>query len=729
MFKKLFLIVCCVALLFTRANAACFTNEEINSDRIIDSKRSSGNIHDTLTDSTKNISSCLIADLRSVQMPSPQPRCISVSPTGNVTINWTVPEDISGTFYSYKIYSSTLLSGPYSLIDSIFTYSQSSYTHIGANANNVSVYYYIITSSGSGNLISPPVDTIRTMLLNVTNPGNGTAILNWNAIATPAISSSSSIYKVYDEFPSGVWNLTGTTSNLFLIDTIFICNAAINYKVELADNTGCTSVSSIDGGVFQNTIVPAIPQLDTISVDDNNNAVMNWNVSPSSDVEAYVIYKVTGGIGVPIDTVYGINNISFTYLLSNAGSGSEEYRLTAFDSCGNVSPLGTIYHTIHATATPDICAHSAILNWNAYLQSGSALAGYRIYQATAGATGPYTFIGSVAPSVTTFTASGLTLNLNYYFKVEAFDATGTRTASSNRYTFYSAAPIPPQFSYLRKVSVVDPNRVDITCHVDIAASTLAYKIMRSKDNISSNFVQIGTIVANNTDPILFSDNKVVTDNFSYYYKIINVDSCGFDGITTNVGRTILTHASGHTDYTNTITWNDYENWSGNVMSYNIYRGVDGIIDPVSIANVPYTGAGINFYSDDVSMILQGQGVFNYRVEAVEGMGNIYGFSESSFSNIADAYQEALVYIPNAFKPAGFNSVFIPVTTFVNITDYQFDVFNRWGLKVFSTSNIDEGWDGTNNGVKQGIGVYVYLLQFKTSRGEYIERKGTVTLIR
>jgi hypothetical protein len=157
--------------------------------------------------------------------------------------------------------------------------------------------------------------------------------------------------------------------------------------------------------------------------------------------------------------------------------------------------------------------------------------------------------------------------------------------------------------------------------------------------------------------------------------------------------------------------------------------VDGVIDPTPIANVPYTGTGINFYSDDVSMVLQGQGVFNYRVEAIEGMGNIYGFSETSFSNIADAYQEALVYIPNAFKPAGVNSVFIPVTTFVNITDYEFNVFNRWGLKVFSTNNIDEGWDGTNHGVNQGIGVYAYLLQFKTSRGEYIERKGTVTLIR
>ena len=66
---------------------------------------------------------------------------------------------------------------------------------------------------------------------------------------------------------------------------------------------------------------------------------------------------------------------------------------------------------------------------------------------------------------------------------------------------------------------------------------------------------------------------------------------------------------------------------------------------------------------------------------------------------------------------------------MNFTDYEFAVFNRWGLQVFNSKSIDQGWDGTNSGVKQEIGVYVYLVRFKTSKGEYLEFKGSVTLIR
>jgi hypothetical protein len=678
----------------------------------------------------EKISTVSITVLALPLVASPQPQCVAVQPNGDVILTWTIPADTGGTFNSYQIYSSPAASGPYTLIDSIFSIGQNTYTHVGANAQLASVYYYICTRSGcSGMILSPAVDTVKSILLNVTNPGNGTAVLNWNSISSPPPSGSSGIYSVYEEYPAGTWTLTGTTGSLFFIDSIFICNAAINYRVEIADTAGCVSVSSIDGGVFQNTIVPATPEIDTLSVDDNNLALISWPVSSSEDVEAYVVYKFTGGIWLPVDTVYGITSTSYQYVLSTAGTGAEQYRLTAFDSCGNVSPLGTPFKTIFLNATAEICTRSAILNWNAYPVIGTGLAGYRIYQSNAGASGPYSLIGTVGPSVLTFTVSGLPPNLTYYFKVQAFDASGSRTASSNRYSFYSAAPVPPLFSYLRKVSVADPDKVIVTCHVDTAASTLSYKIMRSYDTVSANYVRVGSIAATGSTPVVFTDASVQSDKYSYYYKIINVDSCGFDGIQTNIGRTILLKAISHNDFTNTLTWNDYENWLGNVTSYNIYRGMDGVMNPVPIANVPFLGLDSNSYTDNISALMSGQGVFNYYVEALEGMGNTYGFSDNSISNIAEAYQDPQVFIPNSFKPGGVNSVFIPVTSFVNISEYEFYIFNRWGLKVFSTTDITEGWDGTHAGHKSELGVYVYLVRFKTSRGDYIERKGPVTLIR
>jgi hypothetical protein len=678
----------------------------------------------------ENISTVSITVLTIPAAPSPEPRCVAVQTNGDVTLTWMVPPDPDGTFNSYQIYTSAASGGPFVLLDSVFTIGQDSYTHVGANGHLASVYYYIQTRSGCfGQVLSPPADTVHSILLNVTNPGNGTAVLTWNPIASPALTSSTGIYNIYEEYPAGTWTLTGTTTSLFYVDSIFICNGVINYRVEIADASGCTSVSSIDGGVFLNTIVPQIPSFDTLSVDDNNDALMNWNVSTSADVEAYVIYKFTSGIWLPIDTVYGINNTSYLNLFSAAGNSSEQYRLAAYDSCGNVSPLGISFKTMLLDATADVCARSAVLGWTAYSTIGSGLAGYRIYFSATSAAGPYTLAGTVGPAILTYTVSALAVNTSYYFKVEAFDSSGTRTVSSNRYSFFSAAPVPPTFTYLRKASVSDPDKVVITCHVDTAASTLSYKIMRSYDTISANFVRVGTVPVTGVTPVVFTDTDVKTDKYSYYYKVINVDSCGYDGLETNIGRTILTRAISKPDFTNTVIWNDYENWQGNVMSYNIYRGIDGVIDPVPIANVPYSGSDSNVYVDDISMLMQGQGVFNYYVEALEGMGNSYGFSDNSISNIAEAYQDPQVFIPNAFKPSGINSVFLPVSSFVDISEYEFYIYNRWGLKVFSTTDVNEGWDGTHGGKKSELGVYVYLLRFKTSRGDYIERKGTVTLLR
>lgn len=682
----------------------------------------------------ENISTVSITVLAIPVVASPQPKCVSVLPNGDVTLSWLTPTDPAGTFNGYFIFKSSTPGGPFTVVDSILTLNQATYTHIGANANVARVYYFIRTRSGCfGMVYSPPVDTISTIHLNVINPSNGTASLVWNPVSSPKIATSSGIYSIYQEYPTGVWTLAGTTTNLSFIDSIFICNATLNYRVETADSTGCISVSSVDGGTFQNIIVPDTPVFDTLSVDDANNALMSWNVSPSTDVIGYIIYKVIGGANIPVDTVLGINNTSYNYLSSDADLGYEGYYLAALDSCGNPSLLGSVvYNTIYLSPTAEICNRSVILNWTAYTTLGTGLATYRIFQSSAGLAGPYTQIGSVPVGTLSYTVSSLSPLTTYYFKIGAVDTSGTKTISSNRITFYSATPLPPQFSYLRKVSVMDPNQVDITCHIDIAAATLGYKIMRSYDTVSANYALIGTVLPSSVSPIFYSDYKVLTDNYSYYYKVINVDSCGYDGLQTNIGRTmLLTAISNSNTMENTLIWNDYEDWSGNVSSYNIYRGVDGVMDPTPIiTNLPFTGSGINTYTDDISMLIQGQGVFNYYIEALEGMGNIYSFSENSLSNIAEAYQDPRVFIPNAFRPAGgINEVFIPVTTYVDFTEYEFSVFNRWGLQVFTSNNVDQGWDGTDRGKKCEFGVYVYLVRFKSSKGEYIDFKGSVTLLR
>jgi gliding motility-associated-like protein len=87
-------------------------------------------------------------------------------------------------------------------------------------------------------------------------------------------------------------------------------------------------------------------------------------------------------------------------------------------------------------------------------------------------------------------------------------------------------------------------------------------------------------------------------------------------------------------------------------------------------------------------------------------------------------------MPNSFTPNGngHNEVFrIPPGSQFRLEYFQ--IFDRWGARIFSTQDISTGWDGTYNGLASNAGVFVYLIKGKTLAGEPVFLKGTVILIR
>jgi gliding motility-associated-like protein len=63
--------------------------------------------------------------------------------------------------------------------------------------------------------------------------------------------------------------------------------------------------------------------------------------------------------------------------------------------------------------------------------------------------------------------------------------------------------------------------------------------------------------------------------------------------------------------------------------------------------------------------------------------------------------------------------------------YSLTIFDRWGKKIFETSDINEGWNGlvNNTGVMCPVGAYVYSIQFESALEEIFQKRGTITLIR
>ena len=101
------------------------------------------------------------------------------------------------------------------------------------------------------------------------------------------------------------------------------------------------------------------------------------------------------------------------------------------------------------------------------------------------------------------------------------------------------------------------------------------------------------------------------------------------------------------------------------------------------------------------------------------------FTANYFLNV----EQSRIEVPDFFTPNsdGRNDVF---RLFYNgiITDFNLIVYNRWGQKVWTSDDPDEGWDGTKDGTPQTADTYLYLARFRQD-GVELEEEGQFTLLR
>lgn len=91
--------------------------------------------------------------------------------------------------------------------------------------------------------------------------------------------------------------------------------------------------------------------------------------------------------------------------------------------------------------------------------------------------------------------------------------------------------------------------------------------------------------------------------------------------------------------------------------------------------------------------------------------------------------ESVLDAPNAFVPGNGDNGTFKIVRRGFATLKTFAVFNRWGNKVFETTDINQGWDGRYNGAPQPEGVYIYHIEAVTATGKPFIKTGNVTLIR
>ncbi len=86
-------------------------------------------------------------------------------------------------------------------------------------------------------------------------------------------------------------------------------------------------------------------------------------------------------------------------------------------------------------------------------------------------------------------------------------------------------------------------------------------------------------------------------------------------------------------------------------------------------------------------------------------------------------------VPNAFTPGkfGINSV-VKVKGF-GISKMEWKIYNRWGQLIYTTTDKNQGWDGTFKGAVQPMDVYTYTLDVVFTDGKTFRKTGDITLLR
>ncbi|MBL4705848.1 MAG: gliding motility-associated C-terminal domain-containing protein [Flavobacteriales bacterium] len=101
----------------------------------------------------------------------------------------------------------------------------------------------------------------------------------------------------------------------------------------------------------------------------------------------------------------------------------------------------------------------------------------------------------------------------------------------------------------------------------------------------------------------------------------------------------------------------------------------------------------------------------------------------NFDTVTVSVEYLPLFIPNGFSPNndGVNDFFFVRGTGIRHMDLQ--VFDRWGIMVFSTSDQTIGWDGSFEGKALNSDVFVYKCDVLLKNGEELRFQGNLTLFK
>jgi len=483
------------------------------------------------------------------------------------------------------------------------------------------------------------------------------------------------------------------------------------------------------------------PEITRVLVDPETNLVyVYFTGTDHPEVSYYKIsqWRITGinpvASGVPIESSITEHNTSVTEYLKELTIPEVEnepvgFTVGAFDDSDE--PLLESYppdSTIHLAVEYDSCNASVRLQWNDYNAWRGRILEYEIQGRNSD--GSYNLLMQLPGEVTDTILYGLQANNTYHFFITArlnrlyLDAYVT----SNGVFFDTPHAFYPEFIHANYGTVTESNSPNVRFTIDPRSELDTYQLLRSEEPLDQYNVIVSVAPVN--DAVEYTDEQVDASHRPYYYKLVAINYCQqVISTSENIAGTIYLEARPE-GYTVELQWTDYFNWNTGVERFDIERRFpDEDFQTIqSTVNRAFSDQTLNALINQ-----QESSEVYYKITAHENAGDPNSPQPaSSASNIVRIYLPMNIRFEyNAFVPGmeGF-SHFGPTIDFLPVSA-RFTIYNRWGNRVFETSDIyNLEWDGQIEGSDYAPeGVYRYQFEYKNEDGNQSVIHGDVTVVR
>lgn len=638
----------------------------------------------------------------------------TVQSGGDVVLSWT-PLSSSADFASYDVFHAAG-SGAFARVASISNSTIGTWTHAGA-ASDLQVHRYYVQAFTSGAPASPS-DTLFTILPTITIHNDVEVRLNWGFYSSHPIAGAEPYYHIYRRFAEGSWALIDSTLLNSFSDTPGVCLSELTYRVSWRANKN-QNFSNLTQPILD-AHPPVAPVMDSVSVAENGDIIFGWEQGESPDTRNYFILHHTTTWDTLDHRLFHHDTTTYTSTTVHGYSGPQEFCIASVDRCGNSTSDNGIPLAVKTiwlqTPVHHVCEKRIELNWTPYIRMKDGLAGYKILVSENNA--PYYLYKTLSPDTLTAFFDNPQHQVFYRFKIVAVGNSGI-TASSSVGSLTVHNPAAPQYCYIRYATVKNNRSVALAIINDSTAQTAGLVIERSKLS-PVVFYPLDTLIPQGS-MVYYNDSMAHTSKEPYLYRVAALDSCGSPEIISNQINTLwltLNNAA-----TGTLLWTPHEGFPNGLSHYRIERRSPGS-DWQTLDELTTTT-----FTDPAYPELIPLQTLEYRVTAIASSNDIVPYSDTAASNIITAVPTYRMFVPTAFRPAGeTNSIFKPVMLSVDAGDYYFAIFNRQGQRIFETTQMDQGWDGTLNGDRLKSGIYAYYIRILTVSGRYHEQRGMVTLM-